>query len=66
MRESLLDDCPGMSPSRKQRLLNQFGSVARIRTASVDEIAKLPGISKKSAAAILDHLRGGQPERPAG
>ena len=66
MRESLLDDCPGMSPSRKQRLLKQFGSVARIRAASPEEIAKLPGISKKSAAAILDHLQGGQTEQPQG
>jgi excinuclease ABC subunit C len=58
MRESLLDDCPGMSPSRKQRLLKKFGSVARIKAASAEEIASLPGISQKSARALLDHLHG--------
>jgi excinuclease ABC subunit C len=56
MRESLLDDCPGMSPAKKQRLLKQFGSVTRIKAASADEIASLPGISKKSAQGILDFL----------
>ena len=56
MRESLLDDCPGMSAARKQRLLKKFGSVARIRRASAEEIASLPGISVRSAQALLDHL----------
>ncbi|HEX5790953.1 MAG TPA: excinuclease ABC subunit UvrC, partial [Luteolibacter sp.] len=54
MHESALDECPGMSPSRKQRLLAHFGSVARIKAASVEEIAELPGISKKSAQALLE------------
>lgn len=58
MRESLLDDCPGMSAAKKQRLLKKFGSVARIKTASVEDIASLPGLSKNSAQAILDHLKG--------
>ena len=58
MRESLLDDCPGMSAARKQRLLKKFGSVARIRRASAEEIASLPGISARSAQALLDHLGG--------
>jgi excinuclease ABC subunit C len=61
MRESLLDECPGMSPAKKQRLLAEFGSVARIRTATAEEIARLPGISKPSAAAILEFLK-----RPGG
>ncbi len=56
MRESRLDDCPGMSPNKKRLLLEKFGSVARVKAASPDQIAELPGISKKSAEAILDHL----------
>jgi excinuclease ABC subunit C len=56
MRESLLDECPGMSPAKKQRLLEKFGSVARIRAATPREIAALPGISEKSATAILGFL----------
>jgi len=57
MRESLLDECPGMSPARKQLLLGTFGSVARIRRATAEEIAALRGISLKSATAILAALR---------
>ena len=56
MRESLLDECPGMSPARKQQLLKKFGSVTRLKAASAEDIAKLPGISKKSAATILEFL----------
>jgi excinuclease ABC subunit C len=57
MRESLLDECPGMSPAKKQRLLQKFGSVARIRAATAEQIAALPGISLKSAREILDFLQ---------
>jgi excinuclease ABC subunit C len=46
MKESLFDDCPGMSPARKQRLLKKFGSVARIKAASAEEIAHCPGFRK--------------------
>jgi len=56
MHESLLDDCPGMTPKRKQALLEKFGSVARLKIAAVTDIAALPGISEKSAAAILAFL----------
>jgi excinuclease ABC subunit C len=57
MKESLLDECPGMSANKKRLLLEKFGSVIRIKKASAAEIAKLPGISEKSAIAILDFLR---------
>ena len=56
MRESLLDECPGMSAAKKQKLLEKFGSVSRIKESSATEIAKLPGISEKSAQIILDFL----------
>lgn len=59
MKESLLDECPGMSPNKKRMLLEKFGSVSRLRGAGVDEIAGLPGISKRSAEAILDFLNRG-------
>jgi excinuclease ABC subunit C len=45
-----------MSPNRKQQLLKKFGSVTRIKAASAEEIAKLPGISKKSAEVLLEFL----------
>lgn len=59
MKESQLDACPGMSPARKQRLLEKFGSVARIKAASVEQIASLPGISQKSAETLLAFLKNG-------
>ncbi len=54
--ESVLDDCPGVSERRKKALLKAFGSVARLRRASADEIAALPGISKKLAEDVLRYL----------
>jgi len=60
MRESQLDDCPGVSTNKKIQLLEKFGSVTRIKAATAVELATLPGISKKSAQVILDFLhRGG-------
>lgn len=58
MKESMLDECPGVTPRRKQQLLARFGSVERLRRAKVEELAALPGISPRSAAAILGWLRG--------
>jgi excinuclease ABC subunit C len=57
MKESLLDDCPGMSSNKKRVLLERFGSVARLKKAGAEEIAALPGISKKSAETLLEFLR---------
>ncbi len=55
--ESLLDDCPGISPAKKKALLKKFGSVARIKAASIEQIAELRGISVKSAEEILRYLK---------
>ncbi|MEX1049647.1 MAG: excinuclease ABC subunit UvrC [Akkermansiaceae bacterium] len=57
MKESQLDDCPGVSPNKKRVLLEKFGSVARLKKAAAEEIAMLPGFSKTSAAQILEFLR---------
>lgn len=57
MKESLLDDCPGISPKRKEALLLKFGSVQRIKKASAKEIAELPGISERSAEGMLAWLK---------
>jgi excinuclease ABC subunit C len=56
MKESQLDDCPGMSANKKRLLLEKFGSVARLKKAEPEAIAKLPGISKKSALGLLEFL----------
>ena len=54
--ESILDECPGVSDSRKQALLAKFGSVERLRKASVEDIAAVEGISEKLAETILRFL----------
>lgn len=58
MKESVLDEAPGMSPRKKKLLLEKFGSVERIRKATAKQIAEIPGISEKSAASILEWLAG--------
>ena len=50
--ESILDDCPGVSQNRKSLLLRKFGSVARLRKASVEEIAATEGIGAKLAEDV--------------
>ena len=54
--ESILDDCPGVSKARKAALLKAFGSVTRLRKASEEEIAAVPGISKALARQVLEFL----------
>jgi excinuclease ABC subunit C len=55
--ESILDDCPGVSENRKQALLKEFGSVERLRKASVAEIGEVEGISAKLAEVIFQFLQ---------
>jgi excinuclease ABC subunit C len=52
VEESILDDCPGVSQNRKSLLLQQFGSVNRLRRASVEEIASTEGIGRKLAEDV--------------
>jgi excinuclease ABC subunit C len=53
---SALDDVPGIGPARRRALLAHFGSLKRIREASLDEIASLSGIGLDLAARIRDAL----------
>ena len=55
--ESILDDCPGVSQNRKTLLLRNFGSVNRLRKATVDEIASTEGIGRKLAEDIHRFLQ---------
>ncbi|MDQ6625510.1 MAG: hypothetical protein M3Y69_05120, partial [Verrucomicrobiota bacterium] len=50
--ESILDDCPGVSQNRKSLLLRKFGSVSRLRKASVEQIASTEGIGPKLAEDV--------------
>lgn len=55
--ESILDDCPGVSQNRKNLLLRKFGSVKRLRRASVQEIAAMEGIGPKLAEEVHQFLQ---------
>jgi len=54
---SALDGIPGIGPKKIAALLKHFGSVAAIRKADIDDIAKTPGIGRKRAQVILEYLR---------
>ena len=55
--ESILDDCPGVSQNRKSLLLRKFGSVNRLRKASVAQIAATEGIGLKLAEEVHRFLQ---------
>ncbi len=55
--ESILDDCPGVSQNRKNLLLRRFGSVNRLRKASVEEIGATEGIGPKLAQEVHRFLQ---------
>ena len=52
MVESLLDDVPGLGEVRRKTLLRHFGSLRKLRAATLDEIALVPGIGPRTAGAI--------------
>ena len=56
MVTSVLDDIPGLGPTRIKALLKHFGSVKRLRAASVDEIASVPGMGPATATAVFGAL----------
>ena len=64
MVESLLDQVPGLGEVRRKALITHFGSLRKLRQASVEEIAAVPGFGTKLATAILDALAA-TPQREA-
>lgn len=57
IEESILDDCPGVSQNRKNLLLRRFGSVNRLRKATVEEIAGTDGVGRKLAEEVQRFLQ---------
>jgi excinuclease ABC subunit C len=56
MTASALDSVPGLGEHRRKALVTHFGSVARLKQASVEEITSVPGIGATTAKAVLDAL----------
>jgi excinuclease ABC subunit C len=65
MVESLLDDVPGLGEVRRRTLVKHFGSLKKLRSAEVGEIAQVPGIGPRTAEAIKDAVEraGGHTDR---
>ncbi|MEV5507438.1 excinuclease ABC subunit UvrC [Streptomyces orinoci] len=60
-----LDEVPGLGGARKQALLKHFGSVKRLRSATVEQICEIPGIGRKTAESIIATLARTAPPAPA-
>jgi excinuclease ABC subunit C len=56
---SELDDIPGIGEARKKALLRHFGSLDRIKQATMEDISKVKGISKKAAGEIVEFFKAG-------
>jgi excinuclease ABC subunit C len=56
MTASILDEIPGVGPTRKKALMGAFGSVRRLRRASADEIAQVAGIGPEVASDVAEFL----------
>ncbi len=54
--ESVMDIVPGVGPKRKRMLLRHFGSVQKIRDASLDELAAVPGMTHKLAERVKEYV----------
>ncbi|HTR51158.1 MAG TPA: excinuclease ABC subunit UvrC [Kofleriaceae bacterium] len=53
---SELDDIPGIGATRRQRLLKHFGSVRAVRHATVEDLAKAPGMNRKAAEQVAKYF----------
>ncbi len=55
--KSVLDEVPGIGPKRKKALIKHFGSVSRVKSATVEELMAVDGISRSAAEKIFVHFR---------
>lgn len=65
IRTSPLDDVPGLGETRKQALIKHFGSVKKLRQATIEQICEVPGLGRKTAESVAVALAGAAPAAPA-
>ncbi|QNE78039.1 excinuclease ABC subunit UvrC [Streptomyces finlayi] len=65
LRSSPLDDVSGLGETRKQALIKHFGSVKKLRQATIDEICEVPGIGRRTAESVAAALASTTPGAPA-
>ncbi|MGH8975745.1 MAG: excinuclease ABC subunit UvrC, partial [Acidimicrobiia bacterium] len=58
MTRSVLDDVPGLGPTRRKRLLKEFGSVKKLRALSEEELVAIPWLPARVANALYVQLHG--------
>jgi excinuclease ABC subunit C len=61
---SALEDVPGVGQKRKRELLKFFGSLKKVRVASVEELQRAPGMSRVAAEAVVRYFQGEQDPTP--
>ncbi|GAA4669510.1 excinuclease ABC subunit UvrC [Streptomyces chumphonensis] len=65
LKEGPLDAVPGLGEARKQALVKHFGSVRKLRAATVEQICEVPGIGRKTAETVAAALAGSSRPVPA-
>ncbi|MGW0363545.1 excinuclease ABC subunit UvrC [Streptomyces sp. NPDC002990] len=65
LRTGPLADVPGLGESRRLALVKHFGSVKKLRQATIDQICEVPGIGRKTAETVAAALAGAVPAGPA-
>ncbi|MFE9932111.1 excinuclease ABC subunit UvrC [Streptomyces sp. NPDC005533] len=65
LKSGPLDEVPGLGESRKHALIKHFGSVKKLRQATIDQICEVPGIGRKTAETVAAALAGAVPAGPA-
>ncbi|WP_328893310.1 excinuclease ABC subunit UvrC [Streptomyces sp. NBC_00236] len=65
IRSSPLDAVSGLGETRKQALIKHFGSVKKLRQATIDEICEVPGIGRRTAESVAVALAAAAPATPA-
>ncbi|MER6996459.1 excinuclease ABC subunit UvrC [Streptomyces sp. NPDC000410] len=65
LRTSPLDAVPGLGETRKQALIKYFGSVKRLRQATIEQICEVPGMGRKTAESVVVALAQAAPAAPA-
>lgn len=65
LKSSPLDAVAGLGDTRRQALLKHFGSLKKLRAATIDEICDVPGVGRKTAETVAAALAGAAPSAPA-
>ena len=55
---SILDDIPNVGEKRRIALLNKFGSIDKIKKATIEELLDIPSIDRKTAESIITYFSG--------